>query len=260
MITKNLQFSKCFIKADFSYSSNVNFLYLKKNKRMKSKFKIGDIVVLKSHPLLFNNSIQEYYKLTSPILIVKEINRESKDKNNYSGEYENAQISDFIRYNCTYFDPEISSFKDMLIYESLITSFDKLLFHSNSQDSQETLIKEVNGYRTADYNYGDIVSLKTQKLEILKKYGKPILIEDENEKKKSKQKKITELVSKIFPPFTSPNFILSGIVNNEKNGVPKKKKVAKTLFKVSWYNGKDKKLSHELLPKNFFVPLEKKTS
>jgi len=223
---------------------------------MKSKFKIGDIVVLKSHPLLLKNTIQENFKLTSPIFFVKEIHKESKDKSLFSGDFENSQISDFTKYNCTYFDTELCSFKDILIYESLITSFKKLQFHSNHDNtSSKELIEETSNYKTSDYNYGHLVALKNHKLELRKKYGKPEVIKSAIEKTEAGKEEKSKLESKIFPLFTSPNFILIGIVNNKANNISRKKKVAKILYKVSWFNSKDKKLSNELLPKQFFVSL-----
>lgn len=221
---------------------------------MKSKFQIGDLVVLNSHPLLRDFTIDEFYKLTSPILLIKEIHQETNIKV-FSGEFEPAQIADKFKYICVYFDTDSTSFRQMSVFESLISSFKNLKFHRNpSKKSGQSLVVEVAAYENAEYKFGSVVHLKTLRLELRKKYG--LTISQKPRKGESDDSKNNEekLFSKLaYPPFTSPRFILSGITSNRDRKIKNKKKVAKVLYKVGWYNSKEKKMSYELLPREFFV-------
>ncbi len=215
---------------------------------LKNKFDIGDIVTLKSHPLIKKHSkIKELNLLVSPLMLIKEVQFEDKkSKKVFSEEFKNAQISDLVKYVCVYFCANTNKFEEKVLFESFLVSYKKLNFHrkeeiGNNHKKSVKLIKEVKKYDSKfDYKYADVVQFKTKKLEHRKSYDKK---SDEHLKNTS---------------YQTPDFILSGIKKEpqEKLFYPngqKKKIVADVLYKVMWFNYVHQKFSEEYLPKEFFV-------
>lgn len=227
----------------------------------KKDFKIGDIVTLKSHPLAFqpNGEMDVYINQIPPFMCVKEVHIE-RNKKLYSSEASQTQIADDVKYLCTYFNQHRMEFEDKFVYQEMLLPLDDITFHKTKEknDQHPTLIDETKDYDIADYEYGKRVFFKTFKLERRKKF-----------KKYAKSATGTSGASSAPTgsnnhfTHTSPAFILSGIKQNEaknvyntKNG-KLNKKIAKTLYKVLWYNAYQEKFSEVYMPKKFFVDDEK---
>lgn len=208
-------------------------------------YKIGDIVSLKSHPLFKGYVINIYSHQVPPLMIVKEIQVEDeKKKKIYSEEMDTPhKIADLVKYVCVYFDDKKSEFNEVMLYESVLELYDKLKYHSESNEKAKTtkLVEEVKEYILVDkYKHGKVIQFKTKKLESRKKIqtGKP-----------DKYK---------YPSYTSPDFVLTGIkkevnVNSYYNDKSIKKQTSAILFKVTWFNHVQQKFSEKYLPKEFFI-------
>ncbi|WP_299222331.1 hypothetical protein [uncultured Aquimarina sp.] len=216
-------------------------------------YKIGDIVSLKSHPLFKGYLINSYSHQVPPLMLIQEVLVEDENKKKiYSDEMGTPhQIADLVKYKCVYFDDKKSEFNEVTLYESVLESYNKLRFHSESssgsKETKDKLIEEVENYKPINnYEYGKVIQLKTKKLESRKKIetGKP-------EKYK-------------HPSFTSPDFVLIGIkkeINTSSfyNDGTVKKQAPEVLFKISWFNHVQQKFSEYYFPKEFFIePLEEK--
>lgn len=214
-------------------------------------FNIGEIVTLKSHPLLSKvpKKIIEFAAQVPPLMLIKEIYIEKEEKKKtFSEDIENAQIADLIKYSCVYFHANKSEFQEKIIFHSLLESYLKLnYFREIEKDKkvkielEKQLVPEVLKYeKVFDYKYGDVIQFKTKKLEHRKSYNNV-----SNEK-----------ISSIS--YQTPDFVLSGIKNEAQtdlfypDGSPKRK-VTKQLFKIIWFNHFQQKFSEYYLPKEFFV-------
>jgi hypothetical protein len=216
---------------------------------MKHKYDIGDIVTIKSHPLAFmkDGLIDCYIKQVPPLMFVKEIHIEHKKKmfSEAKGEW---QIADKVKYLCVYYNQHRTIFEEKFLYESVLLSFEKLIFHRKKIDLANdgvTLITETKNYKPLEYKYGDLAFLKTYKLE---------------KRKKTKYATIsTDSTTKTFSTHTSPAFIMNGIKENETKDLYDQKKgelirkTCKTLLKVIWYNSYQEKYSEEFVPIDFFT-------
>ena len=222
---------------------------------IKSKFKIGDIVSLKSHPLTFqeNGLIDLTINHIPPFMCVKEIHFERKKKK-YSAEFAGKQVADSTKYLCVYFNQYRMEFEEKFIYEGMLLKLvtDNFKFHRKYDkpfdEEYKKLIVETNELNEAEYIYGKKVFFRTHKLEKRKKFA-----EKNIDTKSSKKSAVVH---------TSPVFVLSGIKDNdeksiydEKNGKPIKI-TADKLYRVLWYNSYQEKMSQEYMPKEFFTDLE----
>lgn len=217
------------------------------------KFKIGEIVTLKSHPLAFqaNGEIDSYVNQIPPLMCVKEIHIEKKKKL-YSDTVSGVQISDEIKYLCVYFNQYRMIFEEKYVYQNVIVSFDELIFHSDVHKKKEghiSLVDEAKDYKKVEYEFGKRVFFKTYKLEKRKKFKSA-----KNDVRSSRTTTSTH---------TSPAFILNGVklndresIYNSKNG-ELQRKCSKKLFKVLWYNAYQEKMSEEYLPEEFFTDDER---
>ena len=209
-------------------------------------FKIGDIVTLKTHPLLTKKPllIKDFPGLVPPLMLVKEILFAEKSKKRlFSENIKDAKVSDLVKYSCVYFDSNKSQFNDKIIYQSMLAPYSDLKFYkyskAKSKKSEISLLDEVENYKLAQYEFGKVVQFKTKKLEYRKSY-----IQGNNEIIKNS--------------FQTPNFILSGLKLPEdeelfyENGKPKKI-IPNTLYKVMWFNHFQQKFSEQYLPNEFFV-------
>lgn len=211
------------------------------------KYKIGDIVTIKSHPMAYqpNGEIDSYIGHIPPLMCVKEIHVE-KTKEKYSKEFKKHQVAEEVKYVCTYFNQQKSNFENKHIYQEVLISFENLIFFRKNEldeGNRVKLIDETLEYTTANYAYGETVYFKTYKLE----------------KRKSSKKLGVNVKNNKLITHTSPAFILCGITQNDneniydsKNG-ELRRKGSDILYKVLWYNSYQEKFSEEYLPKEFFT-------
>jgi len=207
------------------------------------KYKIGDIVTIKSHPLLHADTQKNSNFQFPPLLLVKEILLENEKKKLFSDEIKNTQIADNLKCICVYFSNKKSKFVEVHLYDAYLASYKDL---KSIEEEGESNKSETNQNEEEDksnkneiYNFGGIVQLKTRKV------------------KYKNQFKIGEKYK--FLPFLSPNFVLTGVKKGEvtgglfyHNGKPKRK-VAKQFYKVMWFNHFQNKFSEEYLPEEFFI-------
>lgn len=213
-------------------------------------FKVGDIVTLKSHPLLTETpkKIKEFPAQVPPLMLIKEVLFEKQDKKIlYSDVIEKAQIADLVKYLCVYFNANKSEFQEKVVYHSLLDSYVDLKYYREiekdkkiSIELDKQLIPEVEKYKiVSSYDYGKRVQFKTKKLEHRKSYS-------------GNFEKLPGV------SFQTPDFILSGIKNEEQkdlfyqDGKPKRI-LSNLLFKVIWFNHFQQKFSEHFLPKECFV-------
>lgn len=213
-------------------------------------YNIGDIVTLRSHPLLGNYTPKNNKNQFPPLLLVKEALFENKKKKLFSDEIQNAKIADNLKYVCVYFNDKKSEFVEVTLYHAYLSSYKDLMFHrEKDEEGKETksklkLIEEVEGYKQKEYEFGTLAQLKTCKLESRKKTGLS---------KKKRNRNMT---------FCSPNFVLIGIKREVSDGLfyydgKPKRKISETFYKVMWFNHYQNKFSEKYLPQEFFIePLE----
>jgi hypothetical protein len=215
---------------------------------MNHKFKIGNIVTIKSHPLAFmkDGLIDCYIKQVPPLMLVKEVHIEHRKKM-YSEAKGDWQIADKVKYLCVYFNQHRTVFEETFLYESTLLMFDQLLFNKKDETNGYglRLIEETKDYNIIEYQFGEISFLKTHKLE--------------NRKKTTHATLSVESTTKTFSTHTSPAFIMNGVKENEKKDLYDQKKgvllrkTSKTLLKVLWYNSYQEKYSEEYVPLEFFT-------
>ncbi|MDO6812396.1 hypothetical protein [Tenacibaculum soleae] len=224
---------------------------------MKNDFKIGEIVTLKTHPLLYNLKIKGDGKLVPPFMIVKEVFIEAKTKKIYSEEL-GKKIADRVKYTCAFFDDNRTEFKEVTLYESMLAKYNEIYIARIDENKIEkganykSLIEEVKDYSIPKYDYSKIVFFKTKKFEIFKKRDS---IKTDGEKD-GKTPKLQYIVN-----YSSPDFVLCGIKNNDNqteyypNG-NLKKETADILFKVKWFNASQMKFSDIYLPAECFTDIQ----
>ncbi|MBE7698188.1 hypothetical protein [Tenacibaculum finnmarkense] len=228
----------------------------KENKQEK-EIVIGDIVTLKTHPLLYDFKIKGDGKLVPPFMIVKEIYIEDKKKKTHSEEL-GEQIAERIKYTCVFFDDNKTEFKEAILYESMLEKYDKIHIAKLEGVKKgemvlkdvkcKLLIEETRKYVIPEYSYGKNVFFRTKKFEIFKK-SDPVKIQ-----------KNTDTVQYIAND-SSPDFILCGIKKNEntsdfyQNG-DKRKMVSEILYKVKWFNANQMKFSDIYLPRECFTDVQ----
>lgn len=250
------------LKNFFTLIVNICFLLsLEKKYSMKNKFKIGDIITLKSHPLLYNLRIKGDGKLVPPFMIIKEIFIESKTKKTHSEDL-GKQIADRIKYTCVFFDDNKTEFKEVALYESMLAKYDKIYIARIDEnkiekyDNYKSLIQEVKEYSVPEYEFSKIVFFRTKKFEIFKKRDSKKIIKTEGEKEDKKTTTLQYIVN-----YSSPDFVLCGIKKNEiqteyyQNG-NLKRKASNILFKVKWFNANQMKFSDIYLPAKCFTDVQ----
>ncbi|MFC5195695.1 hypothetical protein ACFPH8_10175 [Bizionia hallyeonensis] len=224
-----------------------------------NKFKIGDIVTFKTHPLLYDRYIKGDGKLVPPFMVVKEVYFED-NKKKVVDTNNGKKIGERIKYTCLFFDDNKSEFTDVVVYESMLMDFtsfyiSKLDGEKNDSDDSEykSLINEVSEYKSANYEYGNIVYFKTKKLEILKKRTS-VKKEIINGVTKDEKKETIQYVVN----YASPEFVLCGYKKElgedlfYPNG-SRKKIISKVSYKVKWFNSNQMKFSEQYLPKKCFI-------
>lgn len=229
-----------------------------KENKQENKFIIGDIVTLKTHPLLYGFKIKGDGKLVPPFMIVKEIYIEDKKKKTHSEEL-GEQIAERIKYTCVFFDDNKTEFKEAILYESMLEKYDKIHIARLDKNKKEvkcdSLIDETRKYVIPEYNYGDIVFFRTKNFEIFKKRDSSKMIQQ----KGGDYKKTTNI--QYIVNYSSPDFILCGIKKNENtndfypNG-DKRRIVSEILYKVKWFNTNQMKFSDIYLPRECFTDIQ----
>nr|WP_294936626.1 hypothetical protein [uncultured Flavobacterium sp.] len=229
-----------------------------------NKFSVGDLVTFKTHPLLNDFYIKGDGKYVPPIMIVKEVVFENKEKKQFD-EQTGYQVSDAIKYICVYFDDNKSEFIESHLYESNLESFSNLKIakfdDEELPEGYTDVITEVTNYpKKIDYNYGIVLYFKTKKLEVLKKREStktevvedPASTNDEIIKKKTRQ----YVVNYITPDFVACGF-KKEVYNDLFYGNGKVKRLASTdLIKVKWFNPAQQKFSEQFLPIEFFLDFD----
>lgn len=224
---------------------------------MKNKFPLGYIVTFKSHPLLYDFMIKGDGKLVPPFMIVKDVfieNHKKKIVDDITGE----QIAEKIKYTCVFFDDNRNEFKEVMLYEKMLKSFEEIHIarkNENNQSSEyESLIQEAKKYSIPEYEYGKIVYFKTKKFEIFKK---------RNSKKTILEKDVSKETTTIqyIVNYSTPEFIVSGIKkeNQENLFYPNgtiRKVVSQILYKVKWFNATQMKFSEIYLPAECFTDIQ----
>ncbi|MCG8820585.1 hypothetical protein G1K72_07220 [Tenacibaculum finnmarkense] len=231
-----------------------------KENKQENKFVIGDIVTLKTHPLLYGFKIKGDGKLLPPFMIVKEIYIEDKKKKTHSEEL-GEQIAERIKYTCIFFDDNKTEFKDTIVlYEFMLAKYDEIHIARLDENKKEvkcdSLIDETREYNVPKYIYGKIVFFRTKKFEIFKKRDSVKIKEELEGKGYKKSTTIQYIVN-----YSSPDFILCGIKKNENtndfypNG-DKRKIVSEILYKVKWFNASQMKFSDIYLPRECFTDVQ----
>lgn len=222
---------------------------------MNNLYNVGELVTFKTHPLLFDFYIKGDGKYVPPIMIVKEVVFESKDKKEFDEQTGN-QISGKVKYVCVHFDDNKSEFIESIHYEEFLGSFKSLkiakIENNLNSDNYIDIITEIGSYpEKAKYSFGEIVYFKTKKLEAFKKRESSKIEVEKNKE----EKKITR---QYVVNYISPDFVLSGYKKETYtdlfygNGKPKRK-VSVEFVKVKWFNPIQQKFSEQYLPIEFFI-------
>ena len=106
---------------------------------MTENFNVGDLVTFKTHPLLFDLYIKGDGKYVPPIMLVKEVLFENKDKKEFD-DVSGNQIAEKVKYICVHFDDNKSEFIESHLYHSQLESIKSL----NIAKVDEK--KQVDGY------------------------------------------------------------------------------------------------------------------
>lgn len=227
---------------------------------MKNKYTIGNLVTLKTHPLLYGFRIKGDSKFVPPIMMIKEVFIENKKKRTHDEET-GKQVSDRIKYLCVHFDDNQGQFIESTIYESFLSSFKELKIERISDEGEishdsKTIIKEVESYFKAplSYKFGKEVSFITKKLEIYKKRSSKKITEKKGKIVKSDIKSTIQYVVN----YATPDFLMCGFKKNEAKNLfyedgSIKKQVAEIFLKVKWFNPIQQKFSEQYLPIEFFT-------
>ncbi|MES2811418.1 MAG: hypothetical protein V4670_03020 [Bacteroidota bacterium] len=221
---------------------------------MTNTFEVGDLVTFKTHPLLFEFYIKGDGKYVPPIMIIKEVLFENKDKKEFD-EVSGIQIAEKVKYICTYFDDNRSEFIESHLYQSQLESFKNLkvakVEDKKQSDDYVDIITEVSNYPKLKYHFGEIVYFKTKKLEALKK-RESTKIEIEN------TKEIKKTTIQYVVNYITPDFVICGHKSETYNDLfynnGKPKRMASIEFiKVKWFNPTQQKFSEQYLPIEFFI-------
>lgn len=225
-----------------------------------NKFKVGEIVVFKNHPLLYDYEIKGDGKYVPPLMIVKEILFENKQKRTHD-EMSGFKVADKIKYICIYFDDNKSEFIENHLYEPMLETIQDL--HIARIDDPENLGKDhvplvdeiINYPISPSYEYGKIIYFKTKKLEVLKKRtSKTITTKDDLPKE-------TKKTLQYVVNYATPEFIISGYKKENYSDLfyndGKTKRIASNEFvKIQWFNPIQQKYSEQFIPIECFTDIQ----
>ena len=230
---------------------------------IKNLFDVGDLVTFKTHPLFNSFRIKGDSKYVPPIMMIKEVLFENKQKKT-NDEETGVIIAERIKYICIYFDDNKSEFVEAHLYQSMLRTFEDLMIekidrNGNIIENYITLIEEIKKYKQVDYAFGKTVYFKTKKIEMFKKRSSKKIVLSKNEDGSFiiDLDKTKELVQYVVN-YCTPNFIICGIKKEEINDLfysdgKQKKLVSNTLLKVKWFNPFQQKFSEHFLPIEFFT-------
>jgi hypothetical protein len=222
---------------------------------MTENFNLGDLVTFKTHPLLYDLYIKGDGKFVPPIMIIKEVLFENKEKKEFD-DVSGNRIAEKVKYICVHFDDNKSEFVESHLYLSQLASIKELNIAKVDEKKQVkgyiALIDEVLSYPKFDYEYGKIVYFKTKKIEAFKK-RETSKIEVDLDEKEVKKKTRHYVVN-----YITPDFVICGYkreVYNDlfyNNGKPKREAYT-DFIKVKWFNSFQQKFSEQYLPIEFFI-------
>ncbi len=226
---------------------------------LQNKFNLGELVVFKTHPLLFSYEIRGDGKYVPPIMIIKEVIFENKQKKTHD-DTSGLQIAERIKYICIYFDDNKSEFIESYIYEGSLEGIKDLKIGrlddpDKLNKNTVNLVDEVLNYDVAaKYSYNDLIYFKTKKLELLKKRAS-IKISEDN--KKSVPRKEVRSIQYVVN-YATPDFVACGIKHENYtdlffNDGQVKRIASKHFVKVKWFNPIQQKFSEEFLPLECFT-------
>lgn len=224
-----------------------------------NKFKVGDIVTYKTHPLLNDFFIKGDGKYVPPIMMIKEVFFENKLKKTFD-ETCGKEIAEKIKYICVYFDDNKSEFVEAHLYEKMLENFSNLKIASLNNktiDNNIDVITEITNYPLKpEYEYGEILYFKTKKLEILKKRSSIKITKD---KKKETVDDIKEIIQYVVN-YATPDFVACGFkIEDHKdlfyNDGKSKRMVSNESIKIKWFNPIQQKFSEHYLPSEFFTDI-----
>ena len=228
--------------------------------KLVNTFKVGDIVTYKTHPLLYDFFIKGDGKYVPPIMIVKEVFFENKQKKTFD-EFSGKEIAELIKYICVYFDDNKSEFIEVHLYEKMLESFKNLKIASLSDNNKENtidVITEIENYpEKPEYVYGEILYFKTKKLEILKKRSSIKITKDKNKNAPDDIKEIIQyVVNYATPDFVTCGFKIEDYKDLFYNDGKNKRLVSTESVKIKWFNPINNKFSEYYLPIEFFTDIE----
>ena len=230
---------------------------------LQNKFSLGDLVIFKTHPLLSSYEIKGDGKFVPPIMIVKEVLFEPKQKKT-NDDISGYQIAERIKYICVYFDDNKSEFIEVSIYESMLEGIKDLKIGriddpDKLNELHINLVQEVLEYPLLpDYLYSETFYFKTKKLEVLKKRSSIQISrdidEDTGEEDNKKRRKIIQYVVN----YTTPDFLVCGFKKENYtdlfyNNGNAKRLASNNFVKVKWFNPLQQKFSEEYMPMEFFT-------
>lgn len=226
---------------------------------MTENFNVGDLVTFKTHPLLFDLYIKGDGKYVPPIMLVKEVLFENKDKKEFD-DVSGNRIAEKVKYVCVHFDDNKSEFIESHLYQSQIEGIEDLKIakveNKKQEDGYINLVTEVLNYPKFEYEFGKIVYFKTKKLEAFKKRESTKILVNKDDKGNEIETK--EKIRNYVVNYITPDFVICGYkkeVQNDlfyNNGKPKR--IASTDFiKVKWFNSNQQKFSEQYLPIEFFI-------
>jgi len=227
----------------------------------KNKFRVGDIVTFKNHPLLYDYEIRGDGKYVPPIMVVKEVIFENSQKKTHD-EVTGKKIAEKIKYICIYFDDNKSEFIESHLYESSLEHF-KILHIGRIDDPKrldehhENLVDEISRYPLSpSYEYGKIIYFKTKKLEILKKRASKTVSSIKGKSQTEEKITLQYVVS-----YSTPDFVTIGFKKETYNDLffndgKVKRYVSTDFVKIQWYNPIQQKFSEQLLPIECFTDIQ----
>lgn len=226
---------------------------------MNENFNLGDLVTFKTHPLLFDLYIKGDGKYVPPIMLVKEVLFENKDKKEFD-DVSGNRIAEKVKYICVHFDDNKSEFIESHLYQSQIEGIEDLKIakveNKKQEDGYINLVTEVLNYPKFEYEFGKIVYFKTKKLEAFKKRESTKILVNKDDKGNEIETK--EKIRNYVVNYITPDFVICGYKKEVQhdlfynNGKPKR--IASTDFiKVKWFNSNQQKFSEQYLPIEFFI-------
>lgn len=243
---------------------------------LENKFKVGDLVTLKSHPLFEVYEIKGDGKYVPPIMIVKEVLFEDRKKKTHD-EITGYEIAERIKYICTYFDDNKSEFIEAHIYQSMLDGIKEIKIGrfddpKSTSVSRTNLVDEVLRYALKpEYSYSGVYYFKTKKLEVLKKRSSVVVTvvqksgddrkPDDNDNDQDDTKGYTRKTTiQYIVNYATPEFVACGFKSESYADLfyndGKMKRLASTDFvKVKWYNPIQQKFSDQYLPMEFFTDI-----